>query len=64
MIMENLIKILGLTGTVIGIELIAVLIFTLSLVYFRNQQTAAFIGCFSMLSMVLSLIAVFLKFEK
>jgi len=61
MIFENLEKIIGLFGIVIGIEIIAGLIFILSILYLRNQQIAGIIRSFSNLSMKCALIAIFLK---
>jgi hypothetical protein len=54
---NNLDKIIGLVGLVIGIELIAAAIFTLSIVYFKNPATAGVIGNMSSLSIFLGMIA-------
>ena len=40
MFINNLDKIIGLVGLVIGIELIAAAIFTFSILYFRNPVVA------------------------
>lgn len=61
MIFENLEKIIGFFGIVIGIEIIAGLIFVLSLLYLRNQQIAGIIGSFSSMSLTCALITFFLK---
>jgi len=63
MIIDNLEKIIGLTGVVIGIELLAGAIFVLSILYFRNQYLAGVIGNLCSLSMTLGLISFFLKKE-
>jgi hypothetical protein len=59
----DFIKIIGLMGTVIGIELVAALIFMVAVIYLRNQQAAGLIGNLSSLSMTITLIAILLKFD-
>jgi hypothetical protein len=61
MIIENLEKFIGLVGVVIGIEIIAGIIFFLSLLYLRNQQIAGIIGSLSSMTMTCTLITIFLK---
>ncbi len=56
MIVDNLDKILGLFGLMIGIELIAIVIFTLSILYIRNPLAAGLIGNISSLTMTLGII--------
>ena len=56
MIVDNLDKILGLFGLMIGIELIAIVIFTISILYFRNSVAAGLIGNISSLTMTLGII--------
>lgn len=64
MMYETLFKILGIVGTVIGMEIIAVIIFTFSVIYLRNQQIAALLGNMSLLGMSLGLIVSFLKYDR
>jgi hypothetical protein len=61
LIIDNLDKIIGLTGVVIGIELVAAAMFMLSIVYFRSPQIAGLIGNLTILSLATGLIAYFLK---
>ncbi|WP_048189800.1 hypothetical protein [Methanobacterium sp. SMA-27] len=56
MIVDNLDKILGLFGLMVGIELIAIVIFTLSILYIRNPLAAGLIGNISSLTMTLGII--------
>jgi hypothetical protein len=63
MFIDNLDKIIGFVGLVIGIELIAVAIFTLSVLYFKNPVVAGVIGNLSSLGMILGAIFVFAKKE-
>ncbi|MBZ2165308.1 hypothetical protein [Methanobacterium spitsbergense] len=56
MIVDNLDKILGLFGLMIGIELIAIVIFTVSILYIRNPVAAGLIGNISSLTMTLGII--------
>ena len=56
MIVDNMDKILGLVGIMVGIELIAIAIFTASILYFRNPFAAGIIGNISSLTMTLGLI--------
>lgn len=64
MLFMDFIKITGLLGTVIGIEIIAILIFTAAAVYLRNQQAAALIGNISSMSMAFVLMLTLLKNDK
>ncbi|MBZ2164787.1 hypothetical protein [Methanobacterium spitsbergense] len=61
MFIDNLDKIIGLVGLVIGIEIIAVVIFTFSILYFKNPVIAGLIGNFSSLTMISGLIAFSIK---
>lgn len=61
MFIDNLDKIIGLIGLMIGIEIIAAAIFTLSILYFRNPQIAGLLGNFSSLGIVLGIIAYSIK---
>ena len=61
MLFVDFIKIIGLLGAVIGIEIIATLIFMVAVLYLRNQQAAALIGNFSSISMALVLMITLLK---
>ncbi len=54
MIIYNLNKIIGLIGVIIVIELIAITIFTISVLYFKNPVVAGLIGNFSSLTMTLT----------
>ncbi|WP_048190768.1 hypothetical protein [Methanobacterium sp. SMA-27] len=63
MFIDNLDKIIGLVGLIMGIELIAIAIFTLSLAYFRSPVVAGVIGNMSSLGMTLGTIIVFVKRE-
>ena len=63
MIIDNLDKIIGLVGVVMGIELIAIAIFTASILYFRNPVVAGLIGNFSFLAMGLGLLGVAVNHE-
>jgi hypothetical protein len=56
MIIDNLDKILGLFGLMIGIELIAIVIFTISILYIRNPVAAGLIGNISSLTITLGII--------
>ena len=64
MIIDNLDKIIGLVGVIMGIELIAIAIFTASILYFRNPVVAGLIGNFSFLTMGLGLIGISVNHEK
>ena len=61
MLFADFIKIIGVLGAVIGIEIIAILIFMVSVIYLRNQQVAGLIGNFSSMSMALVLLITLLK---
>ncbi len=56
MIVDNLDKILGLVGVIAGIEIIAIAIFTVSVLYFRNPVIAGLIGNLSSLTMIIGII--------
>jgi hypothetical protein len=64
MIIDNLDKIIGLVGLIMGIELIAVAIFTVSILYFKNPVVAGLIGNFSFLTMGLGLLGIAINHEK
>ncbi len=64
MIIDNLDKIIGLVGLIVGIELIAIAIFTASVLYFRNPVVAGLIGNFSFLTMGLGLLSIAVNHEK
>ena len=64
MIIDNLDKIIGLVGLIMGIELIAIAIFTASIIYFRNPVIAGLIGNFSFLTMGLGLVGLSINHEK
>jgi len=61
MFIDNLDKIIGMVGLVMGIELIAIAIFSVSVLYFRNPVVAGVIGNLSSLGMLLGTIFVFVK---
>lgn len=61
MIHEGFINIIGLTGILVGIELIAFGISFLSILYLKNPQIAGIIWNISSLSMTSGLIVYFLK---
>jgi hypothetical protein len=63
MFIDNLDKIIGMVGLIIGIELIAIAIFTVSILYFRSPVVAGIIGNLSSLGMMLGTIFVFVKKE-
>jgi hypothetical protein len=56
MIVDNLDKILGLVGLMIGIEIIAIAIFTATVLYIRNPVVAGIIGNISSLTMTMGII--------
>ncbi len=64
MIIDNLDKIIGLVGLIVGVELIAIAIFTASVLYFRNPVVAGLIGNFSFLTMGLGLLGIAVNHEK
>jgi hypothetical protein len=64
MIIDNLDKIIGLVGLIMGIELIAVAILMASILYFRNPVVAGLIGNFSFLTMGLGLLGIAINHEK
>ena len=63
MFIDNLDKIIGMVGLIMGIELIAITIFTVSLAYFRSPVVAGVIGNMSSLGMTLGTIIVLVKRE-
>ena len=64
MIIANLDKIIGLVGLIMGMELVAIAIFTAFILYFRNPVVAGLIGNFSFLTMGLGLLGIALNHEK
>ena len=64
MLIANLDKIIGLVGLIMGMELIAIAIFTASIVYFKNPIIAGLIGNFSFLTMGLGLLGIAINHEK
>jgi len=64
MFLDNLvIKISAMVGMFLGIELIAIAIFTVSVLYFRSPVIAGVIGNMSSLGMIVGVILVFVKKE-
>ena len=64
MLLDNLIvKITALVGMFLGIELIAIAIFTVSVIYFRSPVVAGVLGNLSSLGMLLGVILVLVKRE-
>jgi len=64
MLLDNLVvKISALVGLFVGIELIAIAIFTVSVIYFRSPVVAGVIGNLSSLGMTLGVILVSVKRE-
>lgn len=61
MFIDNLDKIIGMVGLVMGIELIAIAIFSVSVLYFRNPVVSGVIGNLSSLGMLLGTLFVFVK---
>lgn len=64
MIIDNLDKIIGLVGLIMGMELIAIAIFTASVLYFKNPVVAGLMGNFSFLTMGLGLVGFSVNHEK
>jgi hypothetical protein len=64
MFVDNMDKILGLVGLMVGIELIAIAIFTASILYLRNPFAAGIIGNISSLAIILGIIGYTLNKEK
>ena len=64
MLFMDFIKFIGLFGTVLGIQMIAIIIFIVSTVYLGNQQVAGLIGNISSMIMALVLIATLLKNDR
>ncbi len=63
MFINNLDKIIGILGLILGIELIAIAIFSFSILYFKSPVVAGVIGNMSSLGMTLGTIIVFVKRE-
>jgi hypothetical protein len=64
MIIDNLDKIIGMVGLIMGIELVAIAIFTASILYFKNPVVAGLIENFSFLTMGLGLLGIAINHEK
>ena len=64
MIVDNLDKILGLVGLMVGIEVIAIAIFTVSILYIRNPISAGIIGNVSSLTMIMGIIGYSIKKDR
>jgi hypothetical protein len=62
-IILNLVKIIGFFGLIIGIELVAVAIYMVSVLYLRNTAVAGVIGNMSSLSIIFGLIGYSLNKE-
>ncbi len=63
MLIDNLDKIIGMIGLMLGIELVAIFIFTVSIAYFRSPAVAGLIGNLSSLGMMLGVIFAFVEKE-
>ena len=63
MFIDNLDKIIAMVGMLMGIELIAIANFTVSIAYFRSPVIAGVIGNMSSLGMILGVVFVFVKKE-
>lgn len=61
MIYKGLIYLIGLTGILVGIEIIAFAIAFLSILYLKNPQIAGIVWNISSISMTSGLIVYFLK---
>jgi hypothetical protein len=61
MFIDNLDKIIGMVGLVMGIEIIAIAIFTISVIYLRNPVVAGVIGNLSSLGMLFGTLFIFVK---
>ena len=64
MIFNNLDKIIGLFGLIMGIEIIAIAIFISSILYIRNPVVAGLIANISSLTMTLALLSYAINREK
>jgi hypothetical protein len=64
MIVDNLDKIIGLVGLMLGVEIIAAVIFTVSVLYFRSPIVAGIVGNLSSLGMTLGLIGFSIYHER
>jgi hypothetical protein len=64
MIIDNMDKILGLVGLMVGIELIAIAIFTVTILYFRNPFAAGIVGNISSLVMTMGIIGFMINRER
>lgn len=61
MFIDFLNKIIGMVGLVVGIELIAIAIFSVSVLYFRNPIVAGVIGNLSSLEILSGTLVVFVN---
>ncbi len=64
MIVDNLDKILGLVGLIMGIEIIAIAIFMTSILYLKNPVVAGLVGNISSLTMTLGLLGYAINRER
>ena len=64
MIVNNLDKIIGLVGLIMGIEIIAIAIFISSILYIRNPVVAGLIANISSLTMTLALLSYAINRER
>jgi hypothetical protein len=60
-IFKNIIYLTGLTGTIIGFEIIAIAIYMVTLPYLRNPLISGTIANLSLMIMTLTLVSYFLK---
>jgi hypothetical protein len=63
-IVNNLDKIIGLVGLIMGIEIIAIAIFISSILYIRNPVVAGLIANISSLTMTLALLSYAINRER
>jgi hypothetical protein len=64
LIVDNLDKIIGLVGLMVGVEIIAAVIFTVSVLYLRSPVVAGIVGNLSSLDMTLGIIGFSIYHEK
>jgi hypothetical protein len=64
MIVNNLDKIIGLVGLIMGIEIIAIAIFITSILYIRNPVVAGLIANISSLTMTLGFLGYAINRER
>ncbi|HEX7467574.1 MAG TPA: hypothetical protein VF324_03155 [Methanobacterium sp.] len=64
MIVNNLDKIIGLVGLIMGIEIIAIAIFISSILYIRNPVVAGLIANISSFTMTLALLSYAINRER